>query len=249
MKGYDLEKAARCGEASYIWRAGQERRLQMMIEAAGNCLCGDVLENGCGVGLYLTHLAETANTIVGLEYDFERAQQAGNAGRTFSNVAVVCAAGEGLPFPDGDFDLILSHEVLEHVQDDRAAVSEMIRVLKPGGRIVVFVPNRGYPFETHGMYWHGSYRSGNIPLINYLPDHIRNNLAPHARVYTFSDLEELFEGQPVRYINRKVIFGGYDNLVARWPKVGSVLRAILQGLEQTPLEFFGLSHFWSVEKI
>ncbi|MCL4825414.1 MAG: methyltransferase domain-containing protein, partial [Anaerolineales bacterium] len=82
---------------------------------------------------------------------------------------ILTAAGERLPLPPGMFDLILSHEVLEHVQDDREAVREMIRVLNPGGRIVIFCPNRGYPFETHGIYWRGRYKFGNIPLVNYLP--------------------------------------------------------------------------------
>ncbi len=47
--------------------------------------------------------------------------------------------------------------------------SEIFRVLKPGGRLVLFCPNRGYPFETHGIYWRGKYHFGNIPLVNYLP--------------------------------------------------------------------------------
>jgi ubiquinone/menaquinone biosynthesis C-methylase UbiE len=47
-------------------------------------------------------------------------------------------AGEYLPFESNSIDLVFSHEVLEHVQDDQAAVSEMVRVLKPGGRIVLF---------------------------------------------------------------------------------------------------------------
>ena len=82
------------------------------------------------------------------------------------------------------FSLILSHEVLEHVQDDRRSVEEMVRTLKPGGRIVLFVPNRGYPFETHGIYWRGRYHFGNIPLVNYLPRRLRDRLAPHVRSYT-----------------------------------------------------------------
>ena len=97
---------------------------------------------------------------------------------------MVNAAGERLPFPDDSFDLILSHEVLEHVADDRQAVEEMRPRAAPGGRAVIFVPNRGYPFETHGIYWRGRYHFGNIPLVNYLPRRWRDRLAPHVRVYS-----------------------------------------------------------------
>ena len=43
------------------------------------------------------------------------------------------------------------------------------RVGKPGGRAVIFCPNRGYPFETHGIYWNGKYHFGNKFFVNYLP--------------------------------------------------------------------------------
>ena len=46
----DLDKAALRGEPSYIWRAGQERRLQMIVEAAGERISGRIMEDGCGVG-------------------------------------------------------------------------------------------------------------------------------------------------------------------------------------------------------
>ncbi len=240
----NLEKAALRGEASYVWRAGQARRLEMFLQAAGKLTQGRVLENGCGVGMYVEHLAPHAGIVIGLEYDFERAQAA-----RLNSECILNAAGEGLPFPGRCFDLILSHEVLEHVQDDRAAVAEMVRVLHKGGRLVLFVPNRGYPFETHGVYWRGRYRFGNIPLVNYLPPRWRDRLAPHVRAYSRNDLESLFAGLPVRFRERRVIFGAYDNIIARWPALGRLLRAILQALERTPLRFFGLSHFWVVEKI
>lgn len=246
--GRDLEKAALRGEPSYVWRAGQERRLRMILEAAGPRLAGRLLENGCGVGMYVAHLAPLSGEIVGLEYDFERAREAGNNVAAFPNAQIVNAAGEGLPFPPASFDLILSHEVLEHVQNDRTAVTEMVRVLRPGGRIVVFVPNRGYPFETHGIYWRGRYHFGNIPLVNYLPRRLRDRLAPHVRVYSGSDLHVLFRGLPVRLVERTILFGAYDNIIARRPALGRLLRAVLQWLERTPLRVFGLSHFWVVEK-
>jgi SAM-dependent methyltransferase len=160
----------------------------------------------------------------------------------------VNGAGENLPLPDACIDVILSHEVLEHVRDDRQAVCEMVRVLQPGGRIVLFCPNRGYPFETHGIYWRGKYRFGNIPLVNYLPRNLRNRLAPHVRIYSGRDLQNLFTGLPVKIITRTIIFGAYDNIIARFPRFGRVLRAILQSLERSPLKSLGLSHFWVIER-
>jgi len=242
--GRDLGKAALRGEPSYVWRAGQERRLKMILAAAGERIGGRILENGCGVGIYLEHLKPFNGRLVGLEYDFDRAQEA----HTRCD-QIVQAAGENLPFIAANFDLIISHEVLEHVIDDQASVKEMVQALRPGGRLVVFVPNRGYPFETHGIYWRGAYHFGNIPLVNYLPRRLRNRLAPHVRVYSFSDLDRLFAGLPVRFEERTVIFGAYDNIIARWPTIGRILRAILQAMESSPLRALGLSHFWVIERI
>jgi SAM-dependent methyltransferase len=241
--GRDLEKAALRGEPSYVWRAGQERRLGMILQAAGDRITGDVLENGCGVGMYVEHLSLYGGTVVGLEYDFERTVEA-----HARSEHILCAAGEGLPFPPSSFDLILSHEVLEHVQDDRQAVTEMVRALRPGGRMVIFAPNRGYPVETHGIYWRGQYHFGNIPLVNYLPRRWRDQLAPHVRIYTTQDLLNLFAGLPVHTIEHTIIFGAYDNIIARRPALGRTLRTVLQATEKSPLKVLGLSHFLVVEK-
>lgn len=238
------KNAALRGEPSYVWRAGQERRLEMIRKAAGACGAGSVLVDGCGVGAYLERLAETAAFAVGLDIEWDRVVESRR-----KTPAVLNAAGEHLPFPQNRFDLVLSHEVLEHVQDDRRAIQEIVRTLRPGGRLALFCPNRGYPFETHGVYWKGRYRFGNIPLVNYLPRRWRDRLAPHVNVYTRRDLERLFSGLPVRVISRTVIFGAYDNIIACWPAIGKLLRALLQALEYTPLRILGLSHFWVVEKI
>jgi SAM-dependent methyltransferase len=243
MSQRNLDKAALRGEPSYVWRAGQERRLEMIVRAAGERLKGYILENGCGVGMYVEHLSPFGGKVIGLEYDFERAAEA-----HLNSPHIINAAGENLPLPAETFDLILSHEVLEHVQDDRAAACEMIRALKSGGRILLFVPNRGYPFETHGIYWKGKYYFGNKILVNYLPRVLRNKLAPHVRVYSTGDLQKLFEGLPVKIVERTIIFGAYDNIIARFGSFGRYLRGSLQFLERTPLKIFGLSHFWVIEK-
>ena len=152
MTERDMQKAALRGEPSYVWRAGQQRRLDMIAHAAGARIGGLVLENGCGVGMYVEKLTSLGSHVIGLEYDLERAIEAGN-----NSDKIINAAGEFIPLPSSTFDLVLSHEVIEHVQDDRDAICEMIRVLKPGGRAVIFCPNRGYPYETHGIFWNGKY--------------------------------------------------------------------------------------------
>jgi len=244
MNQRNFDKAALRGEPSYVWRAGQQRRLDMIINASDERIKGNILENGCGVGMYMEHLSLFGGIVIGLEYDFERTAEAHvNSPHTLN------AAGEFIPLPSGTFDLILSHEVIEHVQDDRAAIQEMVRVLRTGGRAVIFCPNRGYPFETHGIYWNGKYHFGNKLFVNYLPHSLRDKLVPHVRVYSSSDMQKLFENLPVKFIERTIIFGAYDNIIARFGAFGKLLRGILQLMEKTPLKIFGLSHFWVVEKL
>jgi SAM-dependent methyltransferase len=244
MAERNLDKAALRGEPSYVWRAGQQRRLKMIVTTAEERIRGWILENGCGIGMYVEQLSRFGGNVIGLEYDFERAAEA-----RLRSLDIVNGAGEFLPLPSDTFDLILSHEVIEHVQDDRLAIREMVRALKPGGRIILFAPNRGYPFETHGIYWRGNYHFGNKPFVNYLPRAMRNRLAPHVRVYSTGDLTSLFSGLPVRFIERTIIFGAYDNIIARFGQVGKLLRGLLQALEKTPFSRLGLSHFWVIEKV
>src|SRR5215216_5446293 len=219
MSQRNFDKAALRGEPSYVWRAGQQRRLDMIVRAAGERIQGSILENGCGVGMYVEHLYPFGGQVIGLEYDFERAAEA-----HANSPHIINAAGEFVPLPSGAFDLILSHEVIEHVQNDRAAVCEMIRTLrspdptsgKPGGRAVIFCPNRGYPYETHGIYRQGKYYFGNKPFVNYLPRSLRNKLAPHVRVYGKKDLLKLFEGLPVKFIEQTFILQLVSETYQEW---------------------------------
>jgi len=239
------DKAALRGEPSYVWRAGQARRLAMILAAAPATAAPRVLDNGCGLGVYMARLREALATpaVFGLEYERERAAE---ANRRVGQV--VCAAGEALPYPDASFDLILSNEVIEHVQDDRAALAEMARVLRPGGRALIFCPNRWYPVETHGIYWRGRYHFGNIPLVNYLPDPLRNRLAPHVRIYTAGGLRQLFAELPLRVVHLGQVYPGYDKLAAHRPALGALLRRLTYALERTPLQRFGLSHLLVLER-
>lgn len=237
------ELAALRGEPSYVWRAGQERRLDMI--AQWTKLDGArVLIAGCGVGMYASEIGRRYDARVDA-FDIEEARVADTQVDT---PRAVVASAEAIPYANDTFDTILSHEVMEHVQGDREAAREMIRVLKPGGRVVIFVPNRWYPFETHGHYWRGEYHFGNTPLINYLPDALRNRLAPHVRAYTGRGLRGLFDELPTRVVAHQRIYGGYDNIIARLGRNGQRIRDTLYRFEGTPLDVLGLSHLLVVEK-
>jgi SAM-dependent methyltransferase len=235
------DKAAVRGEPGYVWRTGQERRLAMINQWID--LSGRILDNGCGLGTWLQAFGDYSQQRFGLEIEFDRAQQALSRAE-----GVVLAASEKLPFARNTFDFVFSNEVIEHVDDDQRAVAEMVRVARRGGRILIFCPNRWYPVEQHGIYWRGRYKFGNIPLINYLPKTLRHQLAPHVRTYSASDLHLLHSNLPVTVIYYSRIFGGYDNIEARWSRIGRAIKRTLHTAEKTPLSFFGISHMLVLEK-
>lgn len=229
--------AARRGNPSFVWRKGQRRRLDMVHRAVA--LEGKhILDIGCGIGMYTAALARYSQHVSGVEVEADRASAARQ-----QVPRIAQAIGEALPFAANSFDVVFSHEVLEHVHEDRQCAAEMVRITRPGGHIVIFVPNRLYFFETHGIYWHGVYHFGNMPLVNWLPNRIRNHFAPHVRAYTSRDLRRLFENLPVTVQMHYQIYPGYDNILARRPRLGRTLQAITYTLEQTPLRVFGISHF------
>jgi SAM-dependent methyltransferase len=236
------DKAITLGHPSYVWRFGQDRRLGLIQHYAP--LDGKrILDVGCGLGMYVRKMRRFSDDVHGVDIDPERVAK---ASQDLPNIQV--APAEKLPYADGFFDVILSHEVIEHVGDDAQAIREAYRCLKPGGRLVVFAPNRLYPFETHGVYLGKRYVFGNIPLVNWLPTPLRRRLAPHVRAYRAGDIRRLFAGLSGRFIVFTQVYPGYDNIVARRPGLGRILRTITYALESTPLRAFGLSHFAVFEK-
>lgn len=238
------DTAATRGVPSLVWRAGQDRRLEMMrrwAELEG----ARILVDGCGVGMYVLALHRASRHLHGLDIEPDRISE---AQAEVPDAHLLVAAGERLPYADASMDVVLSHEVLEHVDDDRQMLAESLRVLVPGGRLLLFCPNRLYPFETHGHYWRGRYHFGNTPFINWLPNRWRNRLAPHVRAYTRRDLRDLLRGLPGRVIYHTQIYPGFDNIVARWGGGGRALRSLVHAVEQTPLRAFGLSHYLVVER-
>ncbi len=236
------DKAAERGEPSYVWRSGQERRLAMICEWIP-LEHARVLDSGCGLGAYLSAFGQFTPHTFGHDVEHPRLVEALPTAE-----GIVQSVGEALPFPDDSFDFVFSNEVIEHVADDGQYAAEMVRVVRRGGRVLIFCPNRWYPVEQHGIYWRGEYKFGNIPLVNYLPNGLRDRLAPHVRTYTRRKLLALFDELPVRVVHAGRIYGGYDNIEYRYPRFGKQLKKALYSAEKTPLSILGISHLLVLEK-
>ncbi len=234
-----MDKAIQLGHPSYVWRFGQDRRLNM-IRAYLPLDGARVLDIGCGIGTYVEKFRAFKAAAFGVDVDLERVTR----GRRDKNLdTLALSASEALPFVDAAFDGVLLHEVIEHVRDDRETIREAHRVTKRGGVVIVFAPNRLYPFETHGAYFGKRYVFGNVPFIGYLPDGMRNKFAPHVRAYRSADLGKLFEGLAGEFLAHTQIYPGYDKIAARRKELAGVFRRMTYALENTPLRNFGLSHF------
>lgn len=97
----------------------------------------DVLEVGCGTGLVLARVARVARNAEGVDLSpgmLEHARARGLRVREGDATA--------LPFPDASFDVVYAFKVLAHVPDVDRAIAEMVRVVRPGGHVLVEVYNR-----------------------------------------------------------------------------------------------------------
>lgn len=223
------------GNPSFVWRSGQDRRLNL-IQRYVDLEHARVLDIGCGIGTYVKKLEEVSRDAYGVDIDPARVRNGGSG-------TLSVAVSERLPFADASFDMVLLNEVIEHVKDDVQTLREACRVLRPGGHVVIYAPNRLYPFETHGVYLGKRYIFGNIPLVNYLPDPLRKRLVPHARAYTARGLRKIVGGLDADVIVHTQVYPGFDNFVARSTKLGGLLKAVFYRLENTFMRAFGLSHF------
>jgi SAM-dependent methyltransferase len=233
------DKAIQLGHPSYVWRYGQDRRLNM-IRAFLPMEHASVLDVGCGIGTYVEKFRALHAQAFGVDVDLERVVR-GNRDKGLDTLAL--GVSEALPFASESFDGVLLHEVIEHVTDDRDTILQAVRVTKRGGVVIVFAPNRLYPFETHGAYIGKKYVFGNIPLIGYLPDGLRTKFAPHVRAYRAADIRSLFDGCDGAIIAHTQVYPGYDKIAARRKELAGLFRNVTYTLENTPLRTFGLSHF------
>jgi SAM-dependent methyltransferase len=107
--------------------------------AADRCRGLDVLDAGCGEGYGTALLARTAAKAVGVELvpDVHA-----HARSTYPEAEFLLADLCALPLPDACMDLVVSHQVIEHLPDIGRYLAEVHRVLRPGGAFLCATPNR-----------------------------------------------------------------------------------------------------------
>jgi len=108
-----------------------------------------VLDMGCGAGRHAFETVRRGCRIVALDQDLEELVDVRNTFAAMINAGELAADVEGqpvsadalkLPFSNETFDRIICSEVLEHIPNDKGAIDELVRVLRPGGSIAVTVP-------------------------------------------------------------------------------------------------------------
>jgi SAM-dependent methyltransferase len=138
-------------EMRHWWFRGRRRVLMDLLKDVAGSRSGSIriLDYGCGTGGNTPSYA-SLGSVVGIEPDGAAIRLAGRrAGARYAR-----ASGTQLPFRAGVFDTVVASDVLEHIDDDLAAVSEIARVLTPGGAVVFSVPAHPWLFSEHDAALH-----------------------------------------------------------------------------------------------
>lgn len=153
------------------------------------------LDVGCGNGLYMRVSADRCREIVGVDItpSWIAAARVAFARLGISNCRLSEASAMALPFPDETFDLTYSFSTLLLVPDIRGAVSEMARVLRPGGIAVFDVSNTAGPVHRHWSEWY------------------KTRGHPGLRGFTWTELRDVARDLDLRIVEARA-FGLTDRL-------------------------------------
>jgi SAM-dependent methyltransferase len=136
-------------EDDHWWYRGRRRVIEEALAGLGLSGPLDILDAGCGSGRNMVDLARLG-TVTGLELADASVARARSRGVG----EVVQATLEEMPFGAGSFDLAVSFDVIEHLDDDRRALAELRRVVRPGGLLVVTVPAYQWLWSEHDVVNH-----------------------------------------------------------------------------------------------
>jgi 2-polyprenyl-3-methyl-5-hydroxy-6-metoxy-1,4-benzoquinol methylase len=143
-----------------------------------------VLDVGCDGGELTIGFLKKHELVVGVDRSFRQILIAKANSRGLARVEFLVGEASYLSFPDESFDIVTSLDVVEHVEDDYAFLSEVHRVLKPGGFCLITTPNR-QRLSSFVRKKKFPYKIGEDPRVG--------EESVHVREYTKRELKALLE--------------------------------------------------------
>ncbi len=205
------------------WRQADDtfdmKRLDLIARRVGS---GEkVLEVDCGPGVLAKMMQERGAQVTGTDLSIVAVERARAKGISAQQVDVDT---EPLPFADASFDTVVSNSMIEHRFFPKRSFDECVRVLKPGGRFIVCLPN-----IAHWLcrWW---VVTGRFPYVENSPTDVL-----HIRFFTVSEVKELCQARGLRVlevdgsaslwakdfypalIRSRRLRGFYTKLAHRWP--------------------------------
>jgi SAM-dependent methyltransferase len=211
-----------------------------------------ILDIGCGYGIYERELSRFGRTI-GLDIYYENLKRAVNNSKSSD---FIWGVSEALPFQNECIDHVIMVEVLEHVDDPNETLTEIFRVLKPGGLLLITVPNRGFPFLTHSfkiIRIHEGFFGFPLPLATYLPMPILKRIWL-ARHYRMNELKELLFNMGFLHVQSSFIMPSFEasgsiGLYGKVPfKIRKSIQSMFSSLDFNENAWFGVSLAIAVKK-
>lgn len=202
-----------------------------------------LLDVGCGNGANTVLFAEVIPRVAGVDVEPERLTTATEFAwsRGLGNLEYVISDGLNIPYPDESFDYVTCFDVLEHVDDEQKTLSEIARVLSPGGQLAISVPNKWYLMEIHGFQFKPERVPWNrVPLLSWLPTPIHERWA-HARIYTKQRILSTLRQAGFEVLEHQYAMPPFDRVGS--PVLRRLLVALFGLVESTPLRVIGLRHF------
>jgi len=199
----DYERQTHQAEDRHWWYRGRRTVLDGVIDGLSLPAGARILDAGCGSGRNMVDLARRGS-VTGVELSEPSVALARERGVG----EVIAGSVLELPFPDGSFELIVSLDVIEHLEDDLGALREFRRATAPGGALLITVPAYQWLWSGHDE-------------INY-----------HHRRYTRRSLQRVAESagwrqQRTTYFNSlllpvAILLRGLDRVVAAKPTESSL---------------------------
>ena len=172
MERHVYDSMAALDQRHWWYRARREILAKLIRRVVAPPVDAELLEIGCGTGHNLPMLAQFGH-VDALELDeAARTMAEGRLGRSVMSAPLPELAG----VPDRHYDLIGAFDVIEHIDDDTAAVRSIAGKLKPGGKFVMTVPAHQWMWSAHDVVNH------------------------HKRRYSKRSLSQLIEGSPLKLV-------------------------------------------------